>query len=339
MHCDGRGHGKVLHGGRVRPGRRLALCKRPRARHRAAPICKRVPLYLGDRRLGARPSEARANSPACHSTSLDARVDLPSSGGPYPGDRSRRERAQAIPLSRALARGARRDEVWPACGFCPRPAAHSPARRTRSCAAWTAAREGDRHDRALARDDVRAHRQCRVRPRQRILRSYDVARATGAGPRRDTSAALQGKERRAARSHFCRPAHRADRAPHARPAGRRTVPVPGRAWPPARDRVRRRQRVPEGGRRSRLHEQGFPHMGRHPALPASIATPARAGVRGERPARGRSGRASGRLRATQYACSVPPVLYPPGRHRRLRGRAPPASGARAFGRCGAAVFD
>ena len=62
----------------------------------------------------------------------------------------RRARPQAVPLSPALARGARRDQVRPTDRLRAGPAPHPPTRARRPRARGPAAREGARHRRAAS---------------------------------------------------------------------------------------------------------------------------------------------------------------------------------------------
>ena len=112
----------------------------------------------------ATPTALRAHPRAGHPAGLDRRVDLPVAQRPPPGHRPRCAGPQAVPLSPALARGARRDEVRAACSPSARRCRGSARRRrARPGAAGPAAGEGAGDGRAAAGDDADPRRQRGVR--------------------------------------------------------------------------------------------------------------------------------------------------------------------------------
>ena len=108
------------------------------------------------------------------------RVDLPGSARPSAGHRPRRPRPQAVSLSRALARGARRGQVRPAARIRrgAADAARSRGRRPRREPACRARRCWPPSSRS-SRTHAHPRRQRGVRARQPLVRAHhDAQRAT-----------------------------------------------------------------------------------------------------------------------------------------------------------------
>ena len=95
---------------------------------------------------------------------------------PPPGHRSRRARPQAVPLSPALAGGARRDQVPPHARVRRGASADPRAGRRRPRPPRPQPREGAGDGRAPARHDEHPRRQRRVRARERVVRADHDAR-------------------------------------------------------------------------------------------------------------------------------------------------------------------
>ena len=106
---------------------------------------------------------ARTDSIAGDSSGLDRRLDLHGSARPPAGDRPRRARPQAIPLSPAMARGPRRSEVRPADRVRAGAPAHPRSRDRPICGARPAARESARGRRPASRENADSRRQRGVR--------------------------------------------------------------------------------------------------------------------------------------------------------------------------------
>src|SRR5207245_4934363 len=85
----------------------------------------------------------------------------------------RRARTEAVPLSRALARGTRRSEVRAPDRLCADPAAHPPPDRSRRAEERLDAGQSAGGRRAAPREDVDSRRQRRVRTGQRVRRVDD----------------------------------------------------------------------------------------------------------------------------------------------------------------------
>ena len=97
---------------------------------------------------------------------------------PPAGDRARRARPQAVPLSPRLAARPRRRQVRAHARVRRRAAAHPGPRQGRSRRAdrhAAAARDGARDDRPPARHDLRAGRQRRIRAQEQVVRADDAA--------------------------------------------------------------------------------------------------------------------------------------------------------------------
>ena len=70
------------------------------------------------RKTNPRRATASPNQTPGHPTGMDRCLDLPVTKRPHSGDGSRRAPAKAIPLSRALARSARRKQIRAPCRLC-----------------------------------------------------------------------------------------------------------------------------------------------------------------------------------------------------------------------------
>ena len=200
------------------------------------------------------------------------RLDLPRRRRPPPGHRPRCAPPQAVPLSPALARGARRDEVRPADRRSPRalPRIRAP-RRARPRASRPAAREGAGDRGAPARDDARTHRQRGIRARERLVRPHHAARAAGAGARLERSgSAFAARAASSTRSSSTIAGSRASCA------ACRTCPAKSCSSYVDDDgetrahRVRRRQRLPARRSRARISPARISAPG-----PARCSPPAR----------------------------------------------------------------
>ncbi len=117
-----------------------------------------------------------AHPQAGHPAGLDGRLDLPPAQRPPAGHRPRRPRAQAVPLSRRLAGGARRDQVRPHDRLRRGAAGHPRADRAGHVPARPGAGEGARHRDQAAGDHPDPHRQQGVRPAEQLLRPHHPAR-------------------------------------------------------------------------------------------------------------------------------------------------------------------
>ena len=225
----------------------------------------------------------------------------PSREGPPPGHRPRRARAQAVPLSPALARGARRDQV--------RPHDRVRARRSR--------RSAPRTERDLALPGL---------PREKVLATVvqllektlirvgndeyaQQNQSFGLTTLRDRHVAVNGSTVRfefrgkSGKSHTIDLRNRklaAHRQALPRPARLRAVPVPRRGRRAAGDRLGGRERVPAGDHGRGLHREGLPHVGGHRARgaapcassPSETATEAKKNLRAGDRGGGRSARAT-----------------------------------------------
>ena len=155
----------------------------PRDGHQSPPIRPRVLVPRRRRPPRDRSRHAPAHPRAGDPAGVDGRVDLPVAQRSRAGLRPRRARAQAVPLSRPLARDARREQVRAHAGLRSRAAAHSRAGRARPGPARLAAREGPGHARAPARDDADPDRQRSVsRARTDRSASPPCATATWTSP-------------------------------------------------------------------------------------------------------------------------------------------------------------
>ena len=182
---EARQAGSAARGG-ARPGRRrqtgaAALCQRCRTGDHPPPGQERLRLPPAGRRAGARHRDAAPHPLAGDPAGLDRCVDLPRPERPSAGDRSRPARPQAIPLSPALARGARRGEIRQAAGLRQGAAADPRPGRSGPEAPRAAARAGAGGHRAADGADLLPRRQHRIRQGQQELRPDHVARP----PRRD----------------------------------------------------------------------------------------------------------------------------------------------------------
>ena len=184
----------------ARGGSRGTAALRRRRRARLYAPSSRSRLHLsrleGRRGQGRRPEAPlrRAGDPS----GLDRGVDLPLRQRSHPGHRTRSSRAQAVPLSPALARGARSLEVRPHDRVRSRPAEDPRARRRRSRAGRPAAREGPRRGGATARDLARPRGQRRVRAAQRLVRAHHAAQEARRAQRRPRGARARIRRARAA---------------------------------------------------------------------------------------------------------------------------------------------
>ena len=107
---------------------------------------------------------------------LDGCLDLSEPARPSSGHGSRRARPQTIPLSSALARGARRSEIRTADRVRRGAAAHSHAHERRPALNGLPREKVLGGRRAAAREDAHPRRQRGIRAGQRILRPDDDAR-------------------------------------------------------------------------------------------------------------------------------------------------------------------
>ena len=128
----------------------------------------------------------------------------PQPARPPAGDRPRRARPQAVSLSPALARGARRGEVRPPdrvrARRC-RASARAPTADLRKQRA--AAREGARRRRPAAREDADPRRQRGVRARQPLVRLDDDARSAREDRGRDGALRVPRQERHRSTPSIC----------------------------------------------------------------------------------------------------------------------------------------
>ena len=193
---------------------------------------------------------------------MDVGVDLRRPARTSAGNRPRRARASAIPLSRAMARSTRSAQIPPDGELC-RATADDPRRRAaRSRRSRAHAAQAARGDGAPARPHVHAHRRRALSSRQRQLRIDDAAHAPRTCVGRSNPSALSRQVRQGARCVARRSPARANPQAVPRPARLRALPV-RRRWRDAQDLRDRRQRLPAGGGRRRLHGEGFPNVGRH----------------------------------------------------------------------------
>ena len=103
---------------------RPALCRRQQARHHPQENRRRLSLCRAGRQAGARRSRTQAHPRAGDPAGLGRCLDLPAGPWPHPGHRTRRKKAQAVPLSRAMAQRARRIQVRAHAELWQRAAAH-----------------------------------------------------------------------------------------------------------------------------------------------------------------------------------------------------------------------
>ena len=125
---------------------------------------------------------------------------------PPAGHRPRRQGPQAVPLPRAVARRPRPEQVRPPAPVRPGAAGHSPPRAGRAGAGRRAdAQRGAGHAGAAARHHLPAHRQRRIRARQRLVRAQHAAQPPRRGQRHAAASELRRQERRAPRRDAGRP--------------------------------------------------------------------------------------------------------------------------------------
>ena len=186
---------------------------------------------------------------------------------PHPGHGPRRARTQAVPLSPALARGARRDEVRPHARVRPGAAADPRAASPPTCARAQLSRE-----RVLATvvalletTLIRVGNEEYARD-QRLVRADDAARPPRRRARRQGALPLPRQERRAAGD---RPARRARsrasssaaRTCRARSCSSTSTTTASAARIGSTDVNDYLREVAGAG----VHRQGLPHLGRHRA--------------------------------------------------------------------------
>ena len=174
----------------------LVLCVRRRSRHRPGQGRPRLRLPRHRRPRRPRPGHARADPVAGDPAGVDQGVDRAQGQRAPAGDRPRRARPQAVSLSPALDRGARRDQVHAHAGVRAGAAGHPPPRRRRPAPPAAVARARARHRRRAARADADPRRQRRVRPHQRIVRPDHAARSPRRRPRPPRPLPLPRQERR-----------------------------------------------------------------------------------------------------------------------------------------------
>src|SRR3954452_8560511 len=110
----------------TRRARRLEQADDETGRVAARGLARTVPVRRRTRAADHRPGEARADRGARDPTGVARRMDLAATRGKAPGDRSRRSRADAVPLPRQLPRATGAGEVRQADPL--RRAAARPAR-------------------------------------------------------------------------------------------------------------------------------------------------------------------------------------------------------------------
>ena len=176
----------------VGQGGRPALRLRHEAGHPPEAVGQGVHLSGPRREADPRPRRAPPDRVAGHPAGLDRGLDLAEAAGPSPGDRARRQGAQAVPLSPALARRPRRDEVQPDAGLRRRLAADPQAHRGRPGPAGPPPGEGPRRRRPPARDHPDPRRQRGICAHEPIVRPDDHARPARGGRRRDGRASSSG---------------------------------------------------------------------------------------------------------------------------------------------------
>ena len=238
-----------------------------------------------------------------------------------PGDRPRRARAQAVSLSPALDRGARRDQVHAHAGVRARAAGDPPPRRRRPAPRAAVARARPRHRRRAARAHADPRRQRRVRAHQRLVRLDDAARSPRRRPRPPRPLPFPRQERRdpddrSRRTRCWRAASSAARICRARrssststrPATQRTI-----SSTDVNDYIR-----DVAGRR--VHGQGLPDLVGHRAGRLRAVRRHRAGIGDGAQALRVGGHRRRRRAARQHQGGVPQVLRAPDGDRCLPRR-------------------
>src|ERR1051325_4301872 len=131
---------------------------------------------------------------------MDGGLDLSFREWPHPGDGSRCASTQAIPLSRALARSARRKQIRTACSIRQSPAKHSPASGPRPKIAGSASAKSPCDDRAAAGANIHPYRKRRIRALEQVIRFDYDEESSCEGKRRPGAVSVPGQERPATRS-------------------------------------------------------------------------------------------------------------------------------------------
>ena len=213
-----------------------------------------------------------------------------------PGDRARRARPQAVPLSPALARGARRDEIRPDDRVRAGPAAHP-----RDASSADLAQPGLPREKVLAAV-VRLLEKTLIRvgneeyARENESFGLTTMRDRHVDGRRLDACASSSAARAASRTRStCTTARLArDRQAMPRPARPRAVPVPRRGRRAADDRFGRRERLPARDQRARTSRRRTSAPGRARCSPRGRCGSSRpfesAGAGEEEHRRGRSSR-------------------------------------------------
>ena len=200
-------------------------------------------LFRCEGQAGRERRHASAHTLARHPAGMDRCLDLRVGERAHSGDRPRRQRAQAIQISRRISRGARAIEIRALVrvrrGAADDPGdgrrAHEPAR--------AAAREGSGDGRASLGEDADPRRQRRICAKQSELWTHHSQKRSRRGRGLRGSFPVHGQERQAMVARDARPARGADRPG-----------LPGAAWTGssaifqrgegvARGLVRRRQRL------------------------------------------------------------------------------------------------
>ena len=259
-------------------------------------------------------------------------LDLPRPGRPPAGDRTRRARAQAVPLSRPLARGPRRRQVRAPDRRSP---GVLPRIRTRCDA--DLARPGLAREKVLAAV-VRLLELTLIRVGNdeyaRLNRSFGLTtlRESPRQGRRDRDPVPVPRQVRAActRSAFATAGWRRSSGAARTCPARSSSSTSATMAMSARRRVGRRQRLPARDLRCRRHGQGLPDVGRHgPRLPRAACARPGDDERAARTQRRRGGQVDGR-RAREHpgrgATELRAPRDPGGLSRREDRRRAPRSG-------------
>ena len=258
---------------RRRHAARPGLGQRSGARHPSHPRRRRLRVRRPRRQAAAQGGRAAAHPRPRDPAGLRGRLDLRARERPHPGDRTRRARAQAVPLSPRLATRQGRRQVRAHARVRRGAAADQEARRRRPRGAGrheAAPRHGAGDDRSPPRHHLRAHRQRGVRAREQVVRADDAAQSPRGRLRRSPAPALSRQERQGARGRHRRSSRRQGRPALPGDAGPGAVPVRRRGRRGARRRLGRGQRLhPRCGRR-RFHGQGLPHLARHGARAGAV---------------------------------------------------------------------
>ncbi len=298
--------------------RTAALCGRHTPGLHPASAARPLRLFRHARRAHPRPGGDCAHQQAGDPAGLYRRLDLPTRGRSSAGDGARRAWAQAISLSRRLARLSRCRQVRAAAGLRGSAAVGARGDHRPFGGAGPVARK-DAGDGGLpAGRDAGARGQRGVCARQPVLRAHDVAQSARRGPRQHGALSVSRQERCGARRVGIGPAPGAHHPALRRSAGAGIVPVHRRSWRAPCGRFHRCECLLTGDFRRGFHGEGLPHLGRQRAGAGSAAR-AHADERYRGAPAGGGGCCCRGPAPREHTGRLPQVLCAPGRGGRVPG--------------------